>query len=59
MPTSQRILFANVVSVAGTYILSRAAAGDLTSKNKGEGKRVVTEILFDGVQFETSEVKTE
>ncbi|GAB4816532.1 hypothetical protein N2152v2_003578 [Parachlorella kessleri] len=30
VPTEQRILFANVVSVLGVYILSRAAAGDFS-----------------------------
>lgn len=44
VPTQQRILYANVVSVAGTYILSRAAAGDYnttttSTKNVDEKKR--------------------
>jgi protein Mpv17 len=43
VPTSQRILFANVVSVAGTYILSRAAAGDYSAKRSNE-------VVFDSVQ---------
>lgn len=53
VPTQHRILYANVVSVAGTYLLSRAAAGDF-SAGKAGGKPLVpkdmpTEVLFDGV----------
>jgi protein Mpv17 len=49
VPTQHRILYANVVSIAGTFLLSKAAAGEFS---KGGGKRVderPTEILFDGV----------
>ena len=53
--TEHRILYANVVSVAGTFLLSKAAAGDF-SKGKqvprtGAGKRDErpNEVLFDGV----------
>ena len=40
VPTRHRVLYANVVSVAGTYLLSRAAAGDFSKPR---------EVLFDGV----------
>ena len=39
VPTRHRVLCANVVSVAGTYLLSRAAAGDFSKPR---------EVLFDG-----------
>ena len=48
VPTQHRILYANVVSVAGTYILSRAAAGDFSGK-PGEKGQQPNEVLFDGV----------
>lgn len=34
VPPNQRILYANVVSIAGTYLLSRAAAGDFSKKTE-------------------------
>lgn len=57
IPTQHRILYANVVSVAGTYILSRAAAGDYSVSREvpavtGSEKRRRggnNEVLFDGV----------
>jgi protein Mpv17 len=49
VPTQHRILYANVVSVAGTYLLSKAAAGDY-SKGKEEDESF-TEVLFDGVSI--------
>lgn len=44
VPNRQRILYANVVSIFGTYILSRAQAGDYSQKpgpvvSGGEGRR--------------------
>ncbi|KAL4431310.1 hypothetical protein ABPG75_006566 [Micractinium tetrahymenae] len=44
VPNRQRILYANVVSIFGTYILSRAQAGDYTKKpspaaGEGEGRQ--------------------
>ena len=42
IPTHHRILYANVVSVAGTYLLSRASAGDFSTAtvttNGGDGR---------------------
>jgi len=59
VPTQHRILYTNVISVAGTYILSRAAAGDFSGRegrpDKGRGeedevsKESPIEVLFDGV----------
>ena len=54
IPTHHRILYANVVSVAGTFLLSRAAAGDFSKKGPGEKvpgreKELPDEIIFDGV----------
>jgi protein Mpv17 len=58
IPTQHRILYANVVSVAGTFLLSKAAAGDFSKGNEEEEEGVVmgkkrrserpNEILFDG-----------
>lgn len=48
VPTHHRILYANVVSVAGTYLLSKAAAGDF-SKGLGKEGKLPSEILCDGV----------
>ena len=36
VPTRHRILYANVVSIFGTYLLSRAAAGDFSGGGGGE-----------------------
>lgn len=54
VPTHHRILYANVVSVAGTFLLSRAAAGDFSkgAVEKGDGRKkseMPNEVLFDGV----------
>ncbi|KAG7668577.1 hypothetical protein Ndes2526B_g03803 [Nannochloris sp. 'desiccata'] len=58
VPTQHRILYANVVSVAGTFLLSKAAAGDF-SKGKEVGlpsgmrrrSDRPNEVLFDGVSI--------
>jgi len=57
VPTQHRILYVNVVSVAGSFLLSKAAAGDY-SKGKEEGPSsgkggsdLPTEVLFDGVSI--------
>jgi protein Mpv17 len=55
VPTQQRILYANVVSVAGTYILSRAAAGDYSTISKFDDEKKKDrhheeyEVVFDTV----------
>lgn len=58
VPNHHRILYTNVVSVAGTYILSKAASGDLAgrkslpttpAKKKQEETEYPVEVLFDGV----------
>ncbi|PRW61349.1 hexose phosphate transport isoform A [Chlorella sorokiniana] len=50
VPNRQRILYANVISIAGTYILSRAQAGDFSSsKAQQEGHHRSTEVVWDGV----------
>ena len=49
VPTQHRILYINVVSVAGTYVLSRAAAGDFSGKKTREHSPSPTEVVFDGV----------
>lgn len=58
VPPSQRILYANCVSVLGTYVLSRAAAGDYSKKKTGglHPERLprgyqADEVLFDGVNI--------
>ena len=48
VPTQHRILYANIVSIAGTFLLSRAAAGDYTHSRKGSAG-MPNEVLFDGV----------
>lgn len=54
VPPNQRILYANVVSVLGTYVLSRAAAGDYSKKSHPErlpqGYQS-SETLFNGVNL--------
>lgn len=55
VPTQHRILYANVVSVAGTFLLSRAAAGDFSPKSETkeekaaalERRRHPSEVLLD------------
>ena len=55
VPTQHRILYANFVSVAGTFLLSRAAAGDFSPKAKTkeeeaaarERRRHPNEVLLD------------
>ena len=59
VPTHHRVLYANAVSVAGTYLLSRAAAGDFSTKKDdklhGQAQSLAiknnlpNEVLFDGV----------
>ncbi|KAI7837431.1 hypothetical protein COHA_008743 [Chlorella ohadii] len=54
VPNRQRILYANVISIAGTYILSRAQAGDFSSSKAQKGgearpHRGSTEVVWDGV----------
>lgn len=63
IPNQHRILYTNVVSVAGTYILSKAASGDhghqrvsKTARKKKTQKAeekmpedYPVEVLFDGV----------
>jgi hypothetical protein len=40
-------LYANVVSIFGTYILSRAQAGDYSKPS--QRKHQAAEVVFDGV----------
>lgn len=61
IPNQHRILYTNIISVAGTYILSMAASGDHTAQKKDSKKKKTkkserileadgpNEVLFDGV----------
>jgi hypothetical protein len=50
VPTRHRILYINAVSVAGTCILSRAAAGDFSGRGaKAAEWGEPREEVFDGV----------
>ncbi|PSC74754.1 Calmodulin [Micractinium conductrix] len=54
VPNRQRILYANVVSIFGTYILSRAQAGDYNKKPSppaGKHRHATSEVVFDGVMI--------
>lgn len=52
VPTQHRILYANVVSVGGSFLLSRAAAGDYSSGKSGASTKSLSkaegrEVLLD------------
>ena len=59
VPSQHRILYTNVVSVLGTYVLSKAASGHIAHlpEKKRRGKKMLeseeeylpNEVLFDGV----------
>ena len=47
VPTQHRILYANVVSVGGSFLLSRAAAGDYSAAGKSSSMKPSREVLLD------------